>query len=300
MHRLLPSQFDDLVRRSLAEDAGLGDLTTFLLLGAEDPPCRGFLVARQDLILAGADVARRVFELLDQEVRVRPVGQDGDRLLGGELVAEVEGRASTLLAGERTALNFLGRMCGIATWTRRHVEAVGSAGVRLLSTRKTTPGLRALESYAVAVGGGGLHRLGLHDGVLLKDNHVAVAGGVAEAVRRVRARVSPTRLVEVEVEDLAGLEQAVEAGADAVLLDNFGTEDLRRAVALADGRVRLEASGGITLESLPEVAGTGVDAVSLGALTHSAPNADLALDFEPPPPIGQTEPPASAHRPPED
>jgi len=277
---LIRPHIDAVVRTALEEDAGAGDITTNLLLeGSAGPPCLGTLHAKEDLVLAGVEVARRVFELLDPDIEFRPLASDGDMVPAGGTFAEVRGGAALLLMGERTALNFLARLSGIAPQVARYREAMGASKAKLLATRKTTPGLRALENYAVAVGGGTIHRTDLYDGILIKDNHAAVAGSVAEAVRRLRERAAPTRCLETEARDLDELEQAIQAGADVVLLDNFSVEGLREAVARAAGRVRLEASGGVTLENVGEIAATGVDAVSSGAITHSVRSVDISMDL---------------------
>jgi nicotinate-nucleotide pyrophosphorylase (carboxylating) len=274
---LLPHQIDAAVRAALEEDAGAGDITTDLLLGGEEPRARGVFDAREEMVLAGLPVAERVFHILDPEAEFRPLARDGDLLAPGTDFAEVLGRASVLLIGERTALNFMAHLSGIATLVHRFREAMGASPARLLHTRKTTPGLRPLEVYAVTLGGGTIHRTDLHDGVLLKDNHADLAGGVGEAIRRVRERLSPTRSIEAEVRDLDELEEAIEAGAEVVLLDNFDTAGLEAAVQKAAGRVRLEASGGVRLENVAEIAATGVDAVSAGSITHSARSVDMSM-----------------------
>jgi nicotinate-nucleotide pyrophosphorylase (carboxylating) len=237
------------------------------------------LVARASLRVAGLDVAALAFRLLDPEVEVRPLRRDGCDAAKGDTLATVSGRAGALLSAERVALNFLGRLSGIATATRDVVAAVAGTSARIVSTRKTTPGLRVLEKYAVRCGGGGNHRLGLDDAVLIKDNHRALAGGVAEALRLARASVGHMLKIEIEVDTLDQLREALEAGADAVLLDNMAPETLRQAVALARGRCLTEASGGITPANVRAVAETGVDLISLGWLTHSAPAADVAFDL---------------------
>lgn len=269
--------------RALEEDLAAGDVTTDLVIPAR-ARASGRLVAREKGILAGRDLARAVFETLDASLAMELEVEDGGRLEPGHTVLRVEGSARSILRAERTALNFLQRLSGIATLTARFVDAVAGTGARIVDTRKTTPGLRALEKHAVRCGGGSNHRFSLSDGFLLKDNHRAVlqAEGrpLASAVQGVRRLLSHTVLVEVEIDDPARLEEVIEAGADAVLLDNFSVAELRAAVEEARGRVLLEASGGITLETVAAVAETGVDLISVGALTHSAPSLDLALDFE--------------------
>jgi len=274
------SAWEPLVEVALAEDLGrAGDLTSQLVVG---PHVRASarLVARRAGVVAGLPLVGFVLRRFDRAAEFRPRVEDGDRVEAGALLAEVAGPARALLAGERTALNLLGRLSGIATATRAQVEAVAGTRAVIVDTRKTTPGLRALEKYAVRCGGGRNHRFGLDDAVLIKDNHVAVAGGVGEAVRRARAGCGHLVKVEVEITRLDQLEEAIEAGADVVLLDNFPIGELYRAVGQGRGRVLLEASGGITPRSLRAVAESGVDLISLGWITHSAPALDVALDFD--------------------
>ncbi len=277
----LPGPAERLLDLALEEDLALGDATSAATL---DPGARGEgrFLAKEDLVLAGGEVASRVFERLGAECRFsRP---DGARCARGEWIGEARGPLAALLAAERTALNFLQRLSGVATATRRAVEALEAAGgrTRLLDTRKTTPGWRALEKAAVRAGGGRNHRFSLGDGVLVKDNHVSACGGVAEAVRRARERSSAMLKVEVEVSDLDGLEEAIGAGADIVLLDNMDDAALAEAARRARGRVLLEASGSVTWERLPRIAAAGVDFVSMGALTHGARAVDVSFELSPP------------------
>ncbi len=262
----------------LAEDVGYGDVTTLATVPAECV-ASGDLVVKADGVVAGLSAAGMVFELLDPAVAWTPTRADGDRVAAGEVVATVAGPARGILTGERLALNLLQRLSGVATLTRRFVDAVAGSGVTILDTRKTTPGLRALEKAAVRAGGGRNHRFGLSDGVLIKDNHLIAAGGIAPAVAAARQAVPHTLKIEVEVDDLDQLDQALAAGAEAVLLDNMPPETLRQAVERAAGRVWLEASGGITLATVAAVAATGVNAISVGALTHSAPALNIGLDL---------------------
>jgi nicotinate-nucleotide pyrophosphorylase (carboxylating) len=268
-----------LVRAALLEDLGRGgDLTTEAIV---DPSrrARARIVARRSGIVAGLDVALLAFSILDGCVESTRHAQEGAKVAAGGLIAEVEGHARTLLTGERTALNLLCRLCGIATATRRLVELVAGTNARIADTRKTTPGLRVLERYAVRCGGGRNHRFGLDDGILIKDNHLAVAGSIAAAVEAARARAGHMVKVEVEVETMAQLREALETPIDAVLLDNMTTEQLREAVGLVRGRVITEASGGVTEANVAAVAQTGVDIISVGWLTHSAPALDLSLEI---------------------
>jgi nicotinate-nucleotide pyrophosphorylase (carboxylating) len=277
----LPLDADDVVDRALAEDLGSeGDVTSRAALPAE-LPANARIEARAHGVVAGLPVARRVFERVDPAVEVDLERTDGDVVDTGDVVARVRGPARSLLAAERTALNLLTHLSGVATVTRAFVDACDGTDSTILCTRKTLPGLRSLERYAVECGGGRLHRAGLFDGILLKDNHVALAGGVAEAVRRARAAGPHTLRVEVEVETLDQLRDALGAGADAILLDNADLETVKRAVDLAGDRVPLEVSGGMTVERVREIAGLGRLLISVGRLTHSAPALDLAMEIEP-------------------
>jgi nicotinate-nucleotide pyrophosphorylase (carboxylating) len=271
---------DDIVRRALEEDLGAaGDITSTSVLGADDR-CRARVEARAHGVAAGLPVAKRAFELVDPETKVAWAVADGDRVEPGAGLGTVSGRARSVLAAERVALNFLTHLSGVATLTRRYVDACAGTEAVVLCTRKTLPGLRALERYAVECGGGRLHRAGLYDGVLIKDNHVALAGGVGEVVRRARARVPHTVRVQVEVESIPQLEEALAAGADAILLDNADLDTVKEAVDLVGDRVPLEISGGMTLERTSEVAGAGRILISVGRITHSAPALDIALEID--------------------
>jgi nicotinate-nucleotide pyrophosphorylase (carboxylating) len=269
----------DLVRNALAEDGAARDLTTLSTVPAEARG-RGLILAKQDLVLSGLDVARAVFAAVDPALVFERRVEEGERVPAGTIVGTVAGSARSLLSGERVALNFLQRLSGVASLTRRFVDAVAGTRARIRDTRKTTPLLRLLEKRAVEAGGGTPHRAGLDSGVLVKDNHVRLAGGVEEAARRARL-VAADIPVEVEVESLSQIEAALAAGADMLLLDNFTPEEVRRAVAQVGGRVPLEASGGIRLESVRAFAEAGVDFIAVGALTHSAPAADISLEIEP-------------------
>ncbi len=275
----LSAHAERLLDLALEEDLLLGDATSEATIDARATGAARFL-AKEGLVLAGTAVAVRVFERLGAECRFDV--EDGARLEPGAWFGRAEGPVRALLAAERTALNFLQRLSGVATATRRCVAALEAGGgrTRLLDTRKTTPGWRILEKAAVRAGGGTNHRVSLGDGVLIKDNHVAACGGVAEAVRRAKARAGAMLRIEVEVVDLPGLTAAVDAGADIVLLDNMDDASMAEAVRLAAGRVKLEASGNMTLERLPRVAATGVDYVSMGAITHSAKAVDISLELD--------------------
>jgi nicotinate-nucleotide pyrophosphorylase (carboxylating) len=275
----LSAHVERLLELALEEDLSLGDATSE---ATHDPrsQAEGSFLVKEELVLAGTAVADRVFERLGAACRFDR--RDGDRAVRGEVVGTARGSVPALLAAERTALNFLQRLSGVATATRRAVDALAAGGgrTRLLDTRKTTPGWRQLEKAAVRAGGGSNHRLSLGDGILIKDNHVAACGGVAEAVRRARARASTLLKIEVEVVDLPGLDAAIAAGADIVLLDNMDDATMAEAVRRAAGRVQFEASGNMTLERLPRVAATGVDFVSMGAITHSARAVDISFELK--------------------
>jgi nicotinate-nucleotide pyrophosphorylase (carboxylating) len=271
---------EPLVRGALLEDLGrAGDLTTDLIVPLE-VPARVALVARESGVVAGLDLAKLAFELIDPEIAVEVAANDGTVVAPGDEIARISGPARGILTAERTALNFLGHLSGIASVTASIVEAVRGTKAKIVCTRKTTPGLRAVEKYAVRAGGGANHRFGLDDALLIKDNHVAIAGGVVPALRRARAGVGHLVKIEVEVDTLDQLREALGEGADAVLLDNMSLEMLAEAVAIVDGRAITEASGRVTPKSAPSIAATGVDLISIGWLTHSAPVLDIGLDFE--------------------
>ena len=270
------AHLDEALRAWLLEDLGPGDLTSFLLV-PEALEGEAVVLAKEAGVVAGLPVAGRVFALADPKVAFTPLVAEGALVARGQEVARVAGPLRGILAGERLALNLLQRLSGIATLTRAYVEALKGTRAQVLDTRKTTPGLRALEKYAVRVGGGRNHRFGLFDGILIKENHVRAAGGVGEAVRRAKAGAPHYLKVEVEVTSLEELEEALEAGADLILLDNFPLEAIRQAVRRVGGRVPLEASGNMTLERAKEAAEAGVDFISVGALTHSARALDLSL-----------------------
>lgn len=274
------SLLDRIVDTALAEDLEGGDLTTEATVDP-DARAKARAVARSPLVVCGGEVFARVFYRVDPGLRVDSLISEGDHAKRGDVLWEVEGSASSILMAERTALNFAQRMSGIATLARRYVEALPAAAkTRITDTRKTTPGLRAFERYAVRTGGAHNHRDTLGSAVLIKDNHIEAAGGITQAIGRARARAPHTSKIEVEVESMQALEEALAAGADIVMLDNFAQQDIQAAVAKAKGRALIEVSGGITLERIAELAEAGVDVISSGALTHSAPSADIALDLE--------------------
>ena len=268
------------VAEALAEDLGLaGDITTDATVRAT-ARARATLRVRTEGVIAGLGVAETAFRTLDPDAAFEASVSDGAQVAPGAVIARIEGGARALLTAERVALNFLGHMSGIATLTRRFVDAVAGTGAAIVDTRKTTPGLRAFEKYAVRCGGGRNHRVGLHDAVLIKDNHIVAAGGLSRAIAAARAHAGHMVKIEVEVDTLDQLTEALRHKIDAVLLDNMTPEELRTAVGMAKGRVLLEASGGVTLTSVRTIAETGVDLISIGALTHSAPVLDIGLDFE--------------------
>lgn len=269
---------EPVVRAALAEDLGRAGDVTALACIAPDARLSVAFVARRTGVVSGLACARLALHGLNGEITFEAVMQDGEALSPGAVLARAEGDARAILSAERTGLNLLGRLCGVATLTRAYVDAVDGTGARIADTRKTTPGLRHLEKYAVRCGGGVNHRFGLDDAILIKDNHVAACGGVGEAVRRARAYAGHLMKVEVEIDRIDQLDEALAEGPDVVMLDNFSLEDLRSAVAAAKGRAVLEASGGVNLETVRAIAQTGVDVISVGALTHSAPALDIGLD----------------------
>jgi len=273
-----PALYREVVRRALAEDLGWGDVTT----EATVPPelrARGVILAKCTCVIAGLDVAAEAFLQLDPGCSFERLCKDGDGCKPGDVVARLHGQASAMLTAERTALNFLQRLSGIATLTRKFVDAAGGT-ITVLDTRKTTPTLRALEKYAVRAGSGTNHRAGLDDGVLIKDNHIRLAGGVQRAVQLLK-EAGPEMPIEVEAQSLEQVDEAIAAGADIILVDNLPIEAIRDAVKRVNGRAKIELSGGVTLDRIPELAKTGATYVSVGALTHSAPAADLSFELEP-------------------
>jgi nicotinate-nucleotide pyrophosphorylase (carboxylating) len=268
----------DVIGSALQEDLGSGDVTSSSIL----PPTLalvGDIVGKEAGIVAGLDVARLIFQRVDEKVILSRLHSDGQAIRPGETLATVRGPGTSILSAERVALNFLQRMSGIATMTRRYVEKTEGTRAVILDTRKTAPGLRAFDKMAVRAGGGQNHRFGLYDMVLIKDNHIAAAGGVGQALERVRARANEKLAIEVEVTSLAQFEEALACGPDRIMLDNMGLEEMRTAVRLAGGRVELEASGNVTLDNVAEIAATGVDFISVGALTHSVRALDISLDI---------------------
>ncbi len=269
---------DPIVRLALAEDLGrAGDLTSdaTLLPSAE---MSVVIAARRTGIVAGLDAAAHALQLIDPSVRLDFAKRDGDKIAPGDVIAQLQGKARSILTAERTMLNFIGRLSGVATLTSQFVDAVSHTNARIVCTRKTTPGHRALEKRAVRCGGGTVHRYGLDDAILIKDNHIAACGSISEVMTRARAYAGHLRMIEIEVDTLEQLREAMKYAPDAVLLDNMDNASLVKAVALIGGRAKAEASGGVTLDSVAAIAETGVDFISVGALTHSAPNLDVGMD----------------------
>ncbi|MBN2178183.1 MAG: carboxylating nicotinate-nucleotide diphosphorylase [Deltaproteobacteria bacterium] len=267
-----------LIAKALEEDVGHGDVTTSAILtGDERGTARA--VAKEDMIIAGIDVFKEVFLSVDSDISFHTDCHDGTTVKKGAILAEISGAIRNILTAERVALNFFQRLCGIATLTQKYVEAVKGTGAKIIDTRKTTPGLRDLEKYAVKMGGGFNHRFGLDGGVLIKDNHISAAGGITSAVRGVRNTIPLTMRIEVEVNDLEEVEEALASGVDIIMLDNMKPEEMRKAVLHINGRAIVEASGNVTLGRVRQIAETGVDYISVGALTHSAPAADISLNI---------------------
>ena len=267
---------EKLIGLALEEDIGPGDVTTNALIDP-DRAATGIIFAKEPLILAGLHVAEQVFTNLDPGMSFDTTFQDGDRVENRDEILTVRGNCRAVLTGERTALNFLQRLSGISTLTRQYVDQVAGSKVRLTDTRKTTPGWRRLEKYAVKIGGADNHRFGLYDGVLIKDNHIMACGGIREAVDRIRNDQAHPLQIEVEVSDMNQVREALESGVDIIMLDNMKPNDIRKTVALIDGTALVEVSGGVTLETLVEVANTGVDIISIGALTHAARAVDISM-----------------------
>ncbi len=274
---MLPTEILTSIERALTEDIGTGDATTNSIVPV-DATMRGQIIAKQEGVVAGLEVARAVYQILDFNLGFNAQVEDGSRVTKGQVLAFVSGRARSLLTAERTALNFLGRMSGIATLTRQFVDAVAGTRAVILDTRKTAPGLRAVDKLAVKLGGGANHRIGLYDMILIKDNHIDYAGGIQQAVRQARASNRGLE-IEVEARTLRDVETALALGVGRILLDNMTTRMLAEAVRLTNGRARLEASGNVTLKTVRRIAETGVDFISSGALTHSAKVFDVSFDY---------------------
>ena len=269
----------NIVQSAIEEDVGATDITTTAALTGEEIG-KAMALAKSAVVVAGIDVFKETFFFVDPGMQFKGCCKDGEFVEKGGCLGEISGNLSRILTAERVALNFLQRMCGIATLTRRYVDEVKGTKAKILDTRKTAPGLRYLDKYAVRIGGGHNHRYGLHDGVLIKDNHIAAAGGISQALTRVRGRLPHTLKVEIEVKNIQELEEAISSGADVIMLDNMSLEEIRKAVAVTGGRVLLEASGNVTLANVRKIAETGVDFISVGALTHSVPASDISLKIE--------------------
>jgi nicotinate-nucleotide pyrophosphorylase (carboxylating) len=265
-----------IIGSAFREDIGFGDITTTAVLTGEETG-EAAALAKSEIVVAGIDVFKEAFSYRDKQIRVTGSFTDGQRAEKGSILAEISGNLQSILTAERVALNFFQRMCGIATLTRQYVDQIRGTPAEILDTRKTVPGLRYLDKYAVKIGGGFNHRFGLYDGVLIKDNHIAVAGGISRALARVRGRIPQTLKVEVEVKNLQELEEALSARADIIMLDNMTIEDMKKAVSFVGGRVPLEASGNVTLTNVRQIAETGVNFISVGMLTHSVSAADISL-----------------------
>ena len=273
---MIPFDWVDTVQRALAEDVGQGDMTTRCLIDSQ-ADCMATLECKQEGVLAGLAVAEYIFTYLDSDSCFQSLYQDGDFVVAGTVIAEIRGKVAAVLTGERVALNFLQRLSGVATRTAAYVAEIKGTQAQLLDTRKTTPGLRGMEKYAVVAGGGHNHRFNLADGILIKDNHIAAVGSITDAITKARFGAPALLKIEVEVENMSQLQEAIEAKADMIMLDNMDLTTMREAVKLTAGRVKLEASGGVRLNTIRAIAETGVDYISVGALTHSAPSIDISL-----------------------
>lgn len=279
MELIYNSQIDAIIALALDEDIGSGDITTLSTIPA-GTTAHGRFIAKQDTVICGIDIAKKVFHTIDKNICFKAYFADGAKVKCGEIIAEVDGDARAMLTAERTALNIMQRLSGVATRTAECVAMIEGTKAKIADTRKTTPGMRALEKYAVRVGGGTNHRFNLADGVLIKDNHIAAAGGITQAVTNSRKLIPHTLKIEVEVESFAQLEEAISAGADIIMLDNMSNEDMAKCVEITAGRALLEASGNMDRRNLRDVAETGVDIISIGALTHTIKAADISLKFE--------------------
>lgn len=265
--------------KALQEDIGPRDITTSILI-PEDLDAKGSIIAKDDLVLAGIRVASECFRTLDPEIIFKGRFRDGDSIKAGKIIAEIKGKARSILMGERVALNFLQRLSGIATLTSKYVGKVKGLNVKIVDTRKTTPGLRVLEKYAVRMGGGFNHRFGLYDAVLVKDNHIALSGGIRKALEKVRKETPHTTKIEVETKTLKEVKDAIQAGVNIIMLDNMDLEMIKKAVKLISSKALIEASGNVNLDNVREIAKAGVDVISIGALTHSAPAVDVSLEIK--------------------
>lgn len=276
---MLVLQIENLIKNALIEDMNNGDITTENLI-AKDDISEAEIIAKEDGVLAGIEIAEITFKLLDKDIQFHRLKEDGQFLRKGDVIAKIKGKTRAILSGERTALNFLQRLSGIATKTRKFVDKIEKYKVRVADTRKTTPGIRVLEKYAVKLGGGANHRYNLSDAVMIKDNHIRAVGSIERAIKLIRERVSHTVKVEVEVETIEEFKQALNAGADIIMLDNMSIEDMKEAVSINNKKAILEASGNVNIDNIEEVAKTGVDVISVGALTHSVKALDISLNIK--------------------
>jgi nicotinate-nucleotide pyrophosphorylase (carboxylating) len=275
-HRLIPKQIRKIIEAALIEDIGTGDITTTAIVSRAKMG-QAKAVAKDDFIVAGIDIFRDVFIFLDENIQVKYLIGNGQKAKKGDIIAEVSGSLFYILQAERVALNIFQRMCGVATLTSKYVEAIRGSEAKILDTRKTLPGMRLLDKMAVVIGGGFNHRRGLYDGVLIKDNHIAVAGSIAEAVKAQRSCLPHTLKIEVETKNLQEVQEALDCGVDIILLDNMTIDEMKKAVGLVSGKTLLEASGNVSLQNVATIAATGVDFISVGELTHSARAADISL-----------------------
>ncbi|WP_069650659.1 carboxylating nicotinate-nucleotide diphosphorylase [Caloranaerobacter ferrireducens] len=276
---MLVLQIEDIIKNALIEDMNNGDITTDNLIGQDDIS-EAEIIAKEDGILAGIEIAEITFKLLDKDIQFYRLKEDGQFLRKGDVIAKIKGKTRAILSGERTALNFLQRLSGIATKTRKFVDKVEKYKVRVADTRKTTPGIRVLEKYAVKLGGGSNHRYNLSDAVMIKDNHIRAVGSIERAIKLMREKVSHTVKIEVEVETIEEFKQALSAGADIIMLDNMSIEKMKEAVSINNKKAILEASGNVNIDNIEEVAKTGVDVISVGALTHSVKALDISLNIK--------------------
>lgn len=267
-----------LIREALEEDIGSGDVTTLAVLTGDETGTAE-ASAKEDIIVAGIDIFREVFLLTDKEIQFLPERKDGQSVNKSGVIAHISGKLASILSAERVALNIFQRMCGIATLTKKYVDRISGTKAKILDTRKTMPGLREFDKYAVKIGGGYNHRMGLYGGVLIKDNHISAAGGISNAVDRALNNIPPALKIEVEVKNVTEVEEALSAGVDIIMLDNMTPDDMKQAVSLINGKALIEASGGVTLSNVRDYAETGVDFISIGAITHSAPAADISLNI---------------------
>jgi nicotinate-nucleotide pyrophosphorylase (carboxylating) len=273
---VISKQIRKIIEAALAEDIGTGDITTSAIV-SRDKTGYAQAIAKDDFVIAGSDIFKEVFLVLDDAIQVINIISDGDKAKKGSIIAEISGRLVYILQAERVALNLFQRMCGIATLTAKFVEAVHSSKTKILDTRKTMPGLRILDKMAVSIGGGFNHRMGLYDGVMIKDNHIVAAGSIAAAVDMQRRRLPHTLKIEVETKNMTEVAEALNCGVDIIMLDNMTTDEMKKAVAFVDGRAMIEASGNVSLQNVAEIAATGVDLISVGELTHSVRTADISL-----------------------